>query len=150
MINLNDLQKYRHEAGVYGLYKKEELVYVGTSNNVYMRILEHFYENKKSFDSIKVNIDNNITFNEISEVYIIAKLKPKYNKLVASSAEDYIKMLPSQIKETEAMKNLIIRRKSLLMYFSEIDFDMEDFEEKLTFDFVKNISPDIRVLEQLS
>jgi excinuclease UvrABC nuclease subunit len=67
--------------GIYFLFDKEELVYVGQSNNVNSRIRQHC--GKVDFDSfgyIMVPIDKEL---RNLEAYFIHKYKPKHNKKMA-------------------------------------------------------------------
>jgi len=91
---IQDLRK----AGLYFLYKDHELVYIGVSKNVYVRILEHSFENKKEFDSVKTLIATdsiNHTMTELIEVFLIHNLKPTYNKMIVQSKFTYFCTLPS-------------------------------------------------------
>lgn len=42
------------EEGVYFLYDKDELVYIGQSDNLYRRIGQHIAERKKKFDRFEL------------------------------------------------------------------------------------------------
>ena len=54
MFTLEELQVARNVDGVYFLYNEnKELVYIGKSRNIYLRILEHKFENKKKFSFFK-------------------------------------------------------------------------------------------------
>jgi excinuclease UvrABC nuclease subunit len=72
--------------GVYFLYIDDELVYVGRSVNLKMRLAEHLVRNSNSkvyindvtrIDCIKVD---DIIDQQIYELHAIKTLKPKYNK----------------------------------------------------------------------
>jgi len=99
-FTLDGIQDLR-KAGLYFLYKNDVLVYIGVSKNIYVRVLEHCFDNTKDFDSIKAisTKDNaNRTVTEIMEVFLISNYKPKYNKLIASDIFTYFNTLPSSIK----------------------------------------------------
>lgn len=64
------------EEGVYFLYDKDELVYIGQSDNLYRRIGQHIAERKKRFDSFELYP----TTDRIRlEGFLIKMFKPKYN-----------------------------------------------------------------------
>ena len=62
--------------GVYFLYDEGELVYIGTSNNLYQRIGEHIADDKKKFDSFELYPT---TDRLRLEGFLIDAFKPKYN-----------------------------------------------------------------------
>lgn len=69
------------EEGVYFLYDKDELVYIGTSDNLYRRIGQHIAEKEKVFDRFELYP----TTDRIRlEGFLIKIFKPKYN--IASGA----------------------------------------------------------------
>lgn len=64
------------EEGVYFLYDKDELVYIGQSDNLYRRIGQHIAEKKKRFDRFELYP----TTDRIRlEGFLITMFKPKYN-----------------------------------------------------------------------
>jgi len=64
------------EEGVYFLFDKDELVYIGTSNNIFSRIGQHITDKKKKFDSFEYyETKDRIRL----EGFLIRLLKPKYN-----------------------------------------------------------------------
>ena len=68
--------------GVYFLYDGDELVYIGTTDNLYRRIGEHIAQGKKIFDRFEFYP----TTDRIRlEGFLIQTLKPKYN--VSSGAD---------------------------------------------------------------
>lgn len=72
------------EEGVYFLYDKDELVYIGQSDNLYRRIGQHIAENKKMFDRFELYP----TTDRIRlEGFLIKMFKPKYN---ISDGADYV------------------------------------------------------------
>lgn len=68
--------------GVYFLYDGDELVYIGQSNNVMMRIGEHIKEGVKEFDRFEFypTVDKTRL-----EGFLIQMFKPKYNYSMGSS-----------------------------------------------------------------
>ena len=98
-ILIEDLQCLRHEAGVYFLYdENKELVYIGESGNMYIRVLEHIAESKKDFNYFKaVPLDNNAT-RQLLEIYLISIIKPKYNELVVNDFVKFFKVCPAMVK----------------------------------------------------
>lgn len=63
--------------GVYFLYDKGELVYIGQSNNVYGRIGQHIREGKKRFDDFRIYETSDCVR---LEGLLIGLLHPKYNR----------------------------------------------------------------------
>lgn len=84
-ITLDDLQRLRNEKGVYFLYNNKKLVYIGYSDNIYLRILEHKLEAKKEFEELLWTKYEDREVAILSEAYLIHKLKPKYNKLIVEN-----------------------------------------------------------------
>lgn len=62
--------------GVYFLYDGDELVYIGTSDNLYRRIGQHIADGKKVFDRFELYPT---TDRLRLEGFLIQTLKPKYN-----------------------------------------------------------------------
>ena len=62
--------------GVYFLFDNKQLVYIGESNNVYMRIGQHIKDGKKKFDSFEIYPCND---RKKLEGFLIRALSPKYN-----------------------------------------------------------------------
>lgn len=96
-MTLQELQKIKREQGIYALIKDCEIVYIGQSKNVYTRVLEHIVDGKKEFDEISFLCTSETLLLEIVEIFAIAQVKPKYNKLVADF-ENFYYLLPHSIK----------------------------------------------------
>ena len=62
--------------GVYFLFDNKQLVYIGESNNVYMRIGQHIKDGTKKFDSFAIYPCND---RKKLEGFLIRALMPKYN-----------------------------------------------------------------------
>ena len=66
--------------GIYFLFDKDEIVYIGQSNFIEKRIFEH--TNDKSFTSWNfIEFNSNEDLNDLEADYIL-KHKPKYNKTI--------------------------------------------------------------------
>ena len=88
-ININTIKNYNKESGIYFLFRKGVVVYIGASRaNVYSRIIDHIKD--KDFDSyfIMTCIDDNGIINKKllekalkAESYLIRKFKPEYNTI---------------------------------------------------------------------
>lgn len=63
--------------GVYFLYFRNEVVYVGKSNNIYRRFMEHRASKRWNMYKFIPILDK--TLCSITELYYINKYKPKYN-----------------------------------------------------------------------
>lgn len=112
MFTLDDLQSLRGLTGVYFLYNdKKELVYIGKSTNMYSRILEHKFENKKDFSYFKAACSNSLTFVEIMEIYIIDRLRTKYillnKRFIETSFDNFYFHLPAEIKKGMPMNSIL-------------------------------------------
>lgn len=69
--------------GIYFLYRKNTIVYVGSSYNLYKRFNNHFYQKLKNFDSWGyIEFSKNVTKAELleKEDFYINKYDPLYNK----------------------------------------------------------------------
>ena len=103
MVNLKYLQKTREKQGIYFLYNQDkELIYIGQSRNIYIRLLEHIAENKKQFDSFKaIKIDDS-DFMELMEIYLIQLYKETHNLLnrltIKFDFENFFLNVPSSIR----------------------------------------------------
>lgn len=68
--------------GIYFLYYKNKIVYVGKSHtNIMSRISLHFLDIEKTFDSFEIKNCINLNDSQLSEmeIYYIKEYKPKYN-----------------------------------------------------------------------
>ena len=63
---------------VYFLYRDNDLVYVGKTANIYLRIGQHIIEGQKKFDSFEYFFTEDA---DCLEAILIKILKPIYNKL---------------------------------------------------------------------
>ena len=72
------IQNRKIISGVYFLFDKDELVYVGCSNDIFKRIIQH--EGKKVFDSYSYIELSNEEEIMLCEGVLIDKYIPKYNK----------------------------------------------------------------------
>jgi len=69
--------------GIYFLYRNNELLYIGSSINIYSRIKSHYWGNKIPFNCFKFFLmqDGCTMFDVIEcEYYLINDLLPPYNK----------------------------------------------------------------------
>lgn len=82
-IDLDNIESYKvHNCiGIYFLYKDDELVYIGQSKNIGLRIYDgHVRGKAKDFDSYKfVEISDDYNINKIERL-LIEKYLPTYNK----------------------------------------------------------------------
>ncbi len=103
-FTLESLQSIKRCNGIYALKKDSEIVYIGRSSNIYLRILEHIVDGVKDFDSISKVYFDDITVSEIIETFIIDMLKPEYNELIMDKF-DYYCTLPNCCKKHESVVN---------------------------------------------
>ena len=87
--------------GVYFLFDNKQLVYIGESNNIYMRIGQNIKDGKKKFDSFEIYPCND---RKKLEGFLIRALSPKYNVSLGMTY-DFVEedIFPSQTIE-EAIK----------------------------------------------
>lgn len=120
-FKLEELQTIKRQSGIYALKKEGVIVYIGQSKNVYCRILEHIMEAKKDFDDIIAIYCEDMTDVEVTEVSIIAILKPKYNML-HTDIELYHRLLPTKVKEDlkiEDINKLKVKVNGIIKHFIE-------------------------------
>ena len=125
MFTLEELQVARNVSGVYFLYNEnKELVYIGKSRNIYLRILEHKFENKKKFSFFKLAGTRSEIFADLLEVCIIdiySKKANLYNKTkLNTSFDNFYFHLPSSIKDEVSLESIYSAAKRLSYY---IEFD---------------------------
>lgn len=80
---ISDYVTYHTESGIYYLYNKDEVVYIGKSNKLGKRVIQSVQG--KNVDSYSIVPIPNQADRDILEVYLINKHKPKYNKDCNSS-----------------------------------------------------------------
>lgn len=148
MFTLDDLQVARGLTGVYFLYNKDkQLVYIGKSVDVYVRILEHKLEQKKDFHFFKVAGVKKLAFAELLEIYLIEKYKTHFKLLnkasIGTTFENFYFHLPTMIKneiELDSIKDSANRLSSFITtsdggYNSRFDvnkpIENEDFIKEL-------------------
>jgi len=51
-FTLEELQSVRSMEGIYALTDNDKIIYIGYSRNLYIRSLEHSFEDKKQFNNI--------------------------------------------------------------------------------------------------
>lgn len=109
-MKLKQYQHLRGKIGVYALISDKKIVYIGSSCDIYTRILEHKAEGIKEFDSVTARtntfIKNNPIFNNlitsIIEMGVICTLRPKLNIIMFNNFKHWIYSLPiSEIKELD-------------------------------------------------
>lgn len=94
------------KAGVYLLYDKGEVVYVGQSKNPMLRIGSHVAERKKQFDEFQVYETEDY---DGLEAFLISALRPKYNQDYPYTPSKKINVQPVIDHVIEAQKEFKIR-----------------------------------------
>jgi len=84
---------YIRYIGVYILYKNEEIIYVGVSNDVYNRLSQHRIR-KKSWDKVAYIKETDYYNAILIENYLINKYKPKLNRGIN-------KLMPHQFQHSK-------------------------------------------------
>jgi len=70
----------RNRKGVYLLYNKDEIVYVGKSHKCMANRLTDHQRSNKVFTKVHAFIIENDANLAVAEIYLIGKYKPKYNE----------------------------------------------------------------------
>lgn len=74
-------KEIKDKPGLYFLYDKEEVVYVGKSEvNLARRLEKHKALQDKEFDTIKAYVITNLADIQLAELYLIHQHSPRYNK----------------------------------------------------------------------
>ena len=80
--------KYFEFKGLYAIYNKNKIIYIGLSTNIYLRLKSHIHWNgefrgEENVTKIKIKISPLKTFLlEHIETTLISKLHPKHNKRI--------------------------------------------------------------------
>jgi len=145
MVNLKDLQKTRDKQGIYFLYNQDkELIYIGQSRNIYIRLLEHIAENKKQFEYFKaIKIDDS-DFMELMEIYLIQLYKETHNLLnrltIKFDFENFFLNVPSSIRLKYNLNNFIEYHKEIENFISnKLDFNSMFFSNKMKDDLLMEL-----------
>lgn len=145
MVNLKDLQKTREKQGIYFLYNQDkELIYIGQSRNIYIRLLEHIAENKKQFEYFKaIKIDDS-DFMELMEIYLIQLYKETHNLLnrltIKFDFENFFLNVPSSIRLKYNLNNFIEYHKEIENFISnKLDFNSMFFSNKMKDDLLMEL-----------
>ena len=78
----NSTSNLTNNFGVYFLFDKNELVYIGKSINIENRIKQHIHDKEKKFCNVMLVEFNNISDIHTYEKIFIQKLQPKLNKIL--------------------------------------------------------------------
>lgn len=119
-IDIKKLKRHRYDRtvirGIYYLFNKWELVYIGQSENIIRRINQHI---DKDFDEFSyIEIDRNIWLDDI-EKEEIRKYKPRLNKnLYEKSTKNRLSALFNLIRR---MGYVIPPVKDNLLYMSNVE-----------------------------
>ena len=75
-------------SGVYVLYKKSDIIYIGKSKNIKKRIDQH--KTDKDFDRVKSIVFKNESYIDIYEPYLINKYKPILNRDLIRREDNFL------------------------------------------------------------
>lgn len=145
MVNLKDLQKTRDKQGIYFLYNQnKELIYIGQSRNIYIRLLEHIAENKKQFDYFKAITIDDSDFMELMEIYLIQLYKESHNLLnrltIQFDFENFFLNVPSSIRLKYNLNSFIEYHKEIENFINnKLDFNTMFFTNKMKDDLLKEL-----------
>lgn len=109
-MDLKQLQRFRNHRGIYCLYNDDEVVYIGSSENLYVRVLEHIAEKTKEFNKVKAFNGQNHTKedNLITEMGLICKFQPKLNKIKFDSFFNWFYSIPIEPNTSFEDINIVI------------------------------------------
>lgn len=93
-------------SGVYFLINEDEIVYVGKSADVHIRVMAHIKEKTKQFDTYSYLLIEDSRERDITECFYIETLNPIYNK--ARSGSD---LLYEVLKVMAELQGYTIRNK---------------------------------------
>ena len=137
MFTLEDIQGLRKKTGIYFLIKNDVVVYVGQSIDIYTRVLEHKFENKKEFDNVKALVIEDNTKREIYEMSFISILKPKCN-ILSFELKDWYNSLPS-ICKTDSYENIHNRTITNALRMDNVpNNDYIVFEDAINYEAISN------------
>jgi hypothetical protein len=109
-MDLKQLQRFRNHRGIYCLYNDNEIVYIGSSENLYVRVLEHVAEKAKDFNRVKAfnGKDHSKENNLMAEMGLICEFQPKLNKIKFESFFNWFHSIPIEHDTTLEEISLII------------------------------------------
>ena len=90
------------EEGVYFLFDKGELVYIGESDNLFRRIGQHIYEKQKVFDAFEIYP---CADRKRLEGFLIRLLHPKYN--ISEGMSEWTSRMKGDIFPSQTIKEAI-------------------------------------------
>lgn len=80
-ITITHIPIFSTQLGVYKLYWKHTLIYVGQSTHIWRRIAKHAYSNEITFDQAEVYMEENLILRSVWESWLIWKYDPLKNKV---------------------------------------------------------------------
>lgn len=86
--------------GVYILFLNNEIVYIGKSSNIKLRVIAHIKDKSKTFNSIKFHSFSE-SDTDIIEVAMIDKYKPRYNKQFKHETSSTLNLIIPDIEKFE-------------------------------------------------
>ena len=81
-LDISKLEKFenpRYITGIYFLFKNNEIIYIGKSNDIFARVLFHQRRGNKDFDFFKYIVIDEKFLNQ-AERFFIEKFYPALNK----------------------------------------------------------------------
>ena len=113
--------------GLYFLIRKNEIVYVGQSENVHARVMKHYAEGTKKFDSYSYILITSGNLDYIEGEYIL-EIEPQYNTTLPTyDGVASLAMLKSILGANKYQIKKYIKEQGLV---SRMGFyDLSDFEE---------------------
>lgn len=134
-------EDFRGVQAIYALKQNSEIVYIGYTSDVYLRINQHIKSNKIFNDfsilmCAKRGDNKNKLWRECLEQCLISDYKPKYNKLMCKNSFEYMSLLPSETlkklsAETYEINDFTIDYKNETKIIYEL-LKVKDYNEALS------------------
>lgn len=111
------------EPGIYLLFYKDKVVYVGKSLNPEQRIASHISSSDKRFDSYHIIHCNEEQLKDLESKYILNYI-PKYNKMIPYSKSYPYLGKTTPIKNNQFSISCVVINNKLYIDLSEVGFEL--------------------------
>ena len=147
MIYIEEKNMNVIEEGVYFLYDKDELVYIGTSDNLYRRIGQHIAEKTKTFDRFELYP----TTDRIRlEGFLIKMFQPKYNVSMGAECDVLSFGRNSDLFPSQTIQEAIAKYDDYKgdLYISDIADEIGTYQNALLRGLVKAGAPVYKIKDR--
>ena len=116
------LQPFRGKSGIYFLVKNDDVVYIGESSNLYVRILEHrsgLLEEPivKDFDHVRPVIIDDNAIRPFVEMFLICELQPTLNIIKFDNFTHWYNSIPDFMGKSKFEKIQELSESILANYY---------------------------------